>query len=49
MYFFFIPASVAEAAAVILNGSKTFFDKGAAIFINAPAILINNDPKNQPD
>ena len=50
MYFFFwIPASIAEAAAVIHNGAKTFFAKGTAIFINGPAIVLNNDPKNPPD
>ena len=52
MYFFFffcIPASNAEAAAVIPNGAKTFFAKGTAIFINGPANLLNKDPKNPPD
>ena len=49
MYFFGIPASVAEAAAVIPNGAKTFFAKGIATFINGPASLLNNDPKNPPD
>ena len=49
MYFFWIPASIAEAAAVIPNGAKTFFAKAIAIFINRPANLLNNDPKNPPD
>ena len=50
MYFFFwIPASIAEAAAVIPNGAKIFFAKGIAAFINGPANLLNNDPKNPPD
>ena len=49
MYFFWIPASIAEAAAVIPNGAKTFFAKGIATFINRPANLLNNDPKNYPD
>ena len=49
MYFFLIPASIAEAAAVISNGAKTFFAKGIAIFINGPAGLLNNDPKYLPD
>ena len=49
MYFFWIPASIAEAAAVIPNGAKTFFAKGIATFINGPANLLNNDPKNPPD
>ena len=49
MYFFKIPASTAKAAAVIPNGPKTFFTKGTATFINGPANLLNNDPKNPPD
>ena len=40
---------IAEAAAVIPNGAKTFFAKGIATFINGPANLLNNDPKNPPD
>ena len=47
--FFLIPASIAEAAAVIPNGAKTFFTKGIATFINEPANLLNNDPKSPPD
>ena len=47
--FFLIPAAIAEAAPVIPNGAKTFFAKGIAIFINGPANLLNNDPKNPPD
>ena len=46
--FFGIPASIAEAAAVNLNGAKTFFAKGIATFINGPANLLNKDPKNLP-
>ena len=49
MYFFLIPASIVEAAAVIPNGAKTFFAKGTAIFINGPGNLTDNDPKNPPD
>ena len=49
MYFFWIPASIAEAAAVIPNGAKTFFAKGIATLINGPAKLLNKDPKNPPD
>ena len=51
MYFFFfgISAAVAEAAAVIPNGAKTFFAEGIATFINGPANLLNKDPKNPPD
>ena len=44
-----IPSSIAEAAAVIPNGAKTFFAKGIATFINEPANLLNNDPKSPPD
>ena len=47
--FFFIPASIAAAAAVIPNGAKIFFVKITTTFINGPASLLNNDPKNPPD
>ena len=47
--FFWIPASIAEAAAVIPNGAKTFFAKGIATFINGTTNLLNNDHKNPPD
>ena len=47
--FFRIPASIAEAAAVIPNRAKKNFAKGTAIFISGPANLLNNDPKNPPD
>ena len=47
--FFSIPASIAETAAVIPNGAKTFFARGTANFINGPANLLNDDPKNPPD
>ena len=49
MHFFWIPASIAEAAAVIPNGAKTFFAKGTTIFINGQANLLNNDPTSLPD
>ena len=49
MIFFSVPASIAEAAAVIPNGAKTFFAKGIVTFINGPPSLLNNDPKNPPD
>ena len=39
----------AEAAAVIPNRAKTFFAKEIATFINAPANLLNNAPKDPPD
>ena len=45
-FFFLIPASI---AAVIPNGGKIFFPKGTATFINGPASLPNNDPKNPAD
>ena len=47
--FFWTPASIAEAAAVISNGAKIFFAKGTATFINRPANLLNSDPKFPPD
>ena len=50
MYFFFlIPASIAEAAAVIPNVAKIFSAKGTPTFVSGPANLLNNDPKNPPD
>ena len=49
MFFFLIPASIAEAAAVIPNGAKIFFANGTATFINGPANLLNNEPKNPLD
>ena len=47
--FLWIPASIAEATAVIPNGAKTFLAKGIATFINGPTNLLNSDPKNPPD
>ena len=38
--FFWIPASIAEAAAVNPNGAKTFFAKGIPTFINGPSNLL---------
>ena len=49
MYFFLIPASIAEAAATVPNGAKTCFAKRIGTFINGPTNLRNNDPKNPPD
>ena len=49
MFFFWIPKSFAEAAAVIPNGAKKFFAKGIATFSNGPANLLNCDLKNPPD
>ena len=48
-FYFWIPASITEEAAVIPNGVKTCFAKGIATFLNGPANLLNNDPKNPPD
>ena len=38
--FFWIHASIAEAAAVFPNGTKIFFAKGTATFINGPDNLL---------
>ena len=45
---FWIPASIAEAAAVVPNGAKTFFAKGTTTFVNGPASLLNSDPNPSP-
>ena len=45
---FWIPASFAEAAAVIPNRAKIFFAKVTAAFISGPTILFNNESKNPP-
>ena len=47
--FLWIPASIAEAAAVIPHGSKMFFVNGAAPFINGPGNLLNKNAKNPAD
>ena len=44
--FFWIPASIAEAAALVPNRVKILFPKGTATFFNGPGSLFNNDPKN---
>ena len=49
MYFLWIPASIAEAAAVTPIRAKICFGKGTATFINGPASLLNNDLKNPLD
>ena len=41
--------SIAEEAAVIPNVAKIIFANGPAVFINKPANLLNNEPKNPPD
>ena len=47
--FFRILAAISEAAAVIPSSDKTFFAEGTVIFLNGPANLPNNDPKNPQD
>ena len=47
--FFWIHALIAEAVDVIPNRAKMFFAKGTATFVNGPANLLNNDPKNPAD
>ena len=41
--------SIADIAAVKPNGAYTFLANGNATFINGPANLLNNLPKNPPD
>ena len=47
--FFYIHESISEAGAVIAKRAKIFFARRTATFINEPANLLNNDPKNLPD
>ena len=47
--FFYTPVSIAEVAAVIPNGAKTFFAREIATVNNGPANLLSNDPKSLPD
>ena len=49
MYLFCILISIADIAAVRPNGANTFLANGIATFINGPANLLNNLPKNPPD
>ena len=49
MNFFCILPSIADIAAVKPNGAGTFLANGIATFINGPANLLNNLPKNPPD
>ena len=49
MYLFCILPSIADIAAVKPNGANTFLANGIATFINGPANLRNNLPKNLPD
>ena len=49
VFFLWISASIAEAAAVIPNDANTFFAKGTATFINGPTNLLNEDPTNPRD
>ena len=41
--------SIADIAPVKPNGANTFLGNGNATFINGPANLLNNVPKNPPD
>ena len=47
--FLWIPASIAEAVAVIPNGAKIFFVNGTGTFTNGPANLLNDKPRNPSD
>ena len=38
--FFYMPALITEAAAVIPNEARIFFAKGTATFINGPVIYL---------
>ena len=49
MYLFCILPSTADITAVKPNGANTFLANGFATFINGPANLLNNLPKNPPD
>ena len=46
--FFCILPSIADIAAVKPNGANTFLANGIATFINGPANLLYNLPKNPP-
>ena len=47
--FFLILPSIADIAPVKPNSANTFLANGIATFINGPANLLNNLPKNPPD
>ena len=49
LIFFCILPSIADIASVKPNGANTFLAHGIATFINGPANLLNNVPKNPPD
>ena len=49
MYLFCILPSIADIAAVKPNGAYILLANGIATFINGPASLLNNLPKNPPD
>ena len=49
MNFLCILPSIVDIAAVKPNGANTFLANGNATFINGPANLLNNLPKNRPD
>ena len=48
MYVFCILPSIAYITAVKPNGANTFLANGNATYINGPANLLNNLPKNPP-
>ena len=47
--FFCILPPIADIAAVKPNGAYIFLANGNATFLNGPANLLNNLPKNSPD
>ena len=47
--FFWIPLSIAEAAAVIPNWAKICFANATSTFNKRPVILLNNESKNPPN
>ena len=49
LIFFCILQAIAGISAVKPNGANTFLANGNATFINGPANLLNNLPKNPPD
>ena len=49
MNFLLNTSSIADIAAFKPNGANIFLVNGIATFINGPANLLNNLPKNPPD
>ena len=48
-YFFEFLHQLLKRLLPFLMELKNFFAKGTATFINGPADLLNNDPRNPPD